>query len=38
MKNVFRKILVALLAIVWGASAVQAQNVNMDRYITLTVK
>ena len=30
--------IVALLAILWGVSSVQAQSVNMDRYITLTVK
>ena len=38
MKSVFRKILIALLAILWGVSSVQAQSVNMDRYITMTVK
>ena len=38
MKSVFQKILIALLAILWGVSSVQAQSVNMSRYITLTVK
>ena len=38
MKSVFRKILIALLAILWGVSSVQAQCVNMSRYITMTVK
>ena len=38
MKSVFRKILIALLAILWGVSSVQAQSVNMSRYITMTVK
>ena len=38
MKRVFRKMIIALLAILWGVSSVQAQSVNMDRYITLTVK
>ena len=38
MKSVFQKILIALLAILWGVSSVQAQSVNMDRYITMTVK
>ena len=38
MKSVFRKMIIALLAILWGVSSVQAQSVNMDRYITLTVK
>ena len=38
MKSVFQKILIALLAILWGVSSVQAQSVNMSRYITMTVK
>ena len=38
MKSVFQKCLIALLAILWGVSSVQAQSVNMSRYITLTVK
>ena len=38
MKSVFRKMIIALLAILWGVSSVQAQSVNMDRYITMTVK
>ena len=38
MKSVFQKILIALLAILWGISSVQAQSVNMSRYITLTVE
>jgi len=31
-------IIFALLAIFWGTSSIQAQEVNMSRYITLTVK
>ena len=38
MKSVFQKIFIALLAILWGVSSVQAQSVNMSRYITMTVK
>ena len=38
MKSVFQKCLIALLAILWGVSSVQAQSVNMSRYITLTVE
>ncbi len=38
MKSVFQKILIALLAILWGISSVQAQSVNMSRYIILTVE
>ena len=38
MKSVFQKCLIALLAILWSVSSVQAQSVNMSRYITLTVK
>ena len=38
MKSVFQKCLIALLAILWGVSSLQAQSVNMSRYITLTVK
>ena len=38
MKSVFQKCLIALLAILWGVSSVQAQSVNMSRYITMTVK
>ena len=38
MKSVFQKILIALLAILWGISSVQAQSVNMSRYITLIVE
>ena len=38
MKSVFRKMIIALLAILWGVSSVQAQSVNMSRYITMTVK
>ena len=38
MNRLFRKTIVALLAIVWSASSLQAQEVNMSRYITLTVK
>ena len=38
MNRLFRKTIVAILAIVWSASSLQAQEVNMSRYITLTVK
>ena len=38
MKSVFQKCLIALLAILWSVYSVQAQSVNMSRYITLTVK
>ena len=38
MKSIFRKCLIALLAILWCVSSVQAQSVNMSRYITLTVE
>ena len=38
MKSVFQKIFIALLVILWGVSSVQAQSVNMSRYITITVK
>ena len=38
MKSVFQKCLIALLAILWCVSLVQAQSVNMSRYITLTVE
>ena len=38
MNRLFRKTIVALLAIVLSASSLQAQEVNMSRYITLTVK
>ena len=38
MKSVFQKMIIALLAILWGVSSVQAQSVNMSRYITMTVK
>ena len=38
MKSVFQKCLIAILAILWGVSSVQAQSVNMSRYITMTVK
>ncbi len=38
MKSVFQKILIAILAILWSVLSVQAQSVNMSRYIKLTVK
>ena len=38
MNRLFRKTIIALLAIVWSVAAVKAQNVNMNRYITLTVE
>jgi len=38
MKSVFQKCLIALLAILWCVSSLQAQSVNMSRYITLTVE
>lgn len=38
MNKLFRKTVIVLLAIVWGALSVQAQSVNMDRYMTLNVK
>ena len=37
MRSVFKKVIIALLAIVWGVSSMQAQ-VNMSNYITLTVQ
>ena len=37
MKSIFKKVIIALLAIVWGVSSMQAQ-VNMSNYITLTVQ
>ena len=37
MKSIFKKLIIALLAIVWGASSMQAQ-VNMSNYITLSVQ
>ena len=38
MKKETKIIIFALLAIFWGTSSIQAQEVNMKRYITLTVK
>ena len=38
MNRLFRKTIIALLAIVWSVAAIKAQNVNMNRYITLTVE
>ena len=38
MKSVFPKIFIAILAILWSVLSVQAQSVNMSRYIKLTVK
>ena len=38
MNRLFRKTIIALLAIVWSATTIQAQNVNTDRYIKLTVE
>ena len=38
MKSAFQKCLIALLAILWCVSSLQAQSVNMSRYITLTVE
>ena len=37
MKSIFKKVIIALLAIVWGVSSMKAQ-VNMSNYITLTVQ
>ena len=37
MRSIFKKVIIALLAIVWGVSSMQAQ-VNMSNYITLTVQ
>ena len=34
MRSVFKKVIIALLAIVWGVSSMKAQ-VNMSNYITL---
>ena len=33
MNKLFQKTIIALLAIVWSATSIQAQNVNTDRYI-----
>ena len=38
MNRLFQKTIIALLAIVWSAATIQAQNVNTDRYIKLTVE
>ena len=38
MKKEIKIIIFALLAIFWGTSSIQAQEVNTKRYITLTVK
>ena len=38
MKSVFQKCLIAILAILWSVLSMQAQSVNMSRYITMTVK
>ena len=38
MKSIFKKMIIALLAIAWGTLSVHAQNVNMNRYIVLNVK
>ena len=38
MNRLFQKTIIALLAIVWSATTIQAQNVNTDRYIKLTVE
>ena len=38
MKKETKIIIFALLAIFWGTSSIQAQEVNTKRYITLTVK
>ena len=38
MKSIFKKMIIALLAIAWGTLSVYAQNVNMNRYIVLNVK
>ena len=38
MNKLFQKTIIALLAIVWSAATIQAQNVNTDRYIKLTVE
>ncbi|MDO4726087.1 MAG: T9SS type A sorting domain-containing protein [Porphyromonadaceae bacterium] len=38
MNKIFQKMTVAILAVVFSASLVQAQEVNMDRYITMTIK
>ena len=39
MNRFFQKVLIAVLAIiVCGASSLRAQSVNMDRYMTITVK
>ena len=38
MNKLFQKTIIALLAIVWSATTIQAQNVNTDRYIKLTVE
>ncbi len=37
MRSIFKKVIVALLAIVWGVSSMQAQ-VNMSNYITLALQ
>ena len=38
MKSFFPKIFITILAILWSVLSVQAQSVNMSRYIKLTVK
>lgn len=38
MNRLFRKTIIVLLATVWSTAVIQAQSVNMNRYITLTVK
>ena len=38
MNRLFQKTIIALLVIVWSATSIQAQNVNTDRYIKLTVE
>ena len=37
MRSVFKKVIIALLAIVWGVSSMKAQ-VNMPNYITLALQ
>ena len=38
MNRLFRKTIIVLLATVWSTAVIKAQSVNMNRYITLTVK
>ena len=38
MNRLFRKTIIVLLATVWSTAVIEAQSVNMNRYITLTVK